>query len=380
MAGERQNVNKDKQFTILLLSAPIGSGHRLAAQALEEELAARPGVKVIHGNVFSFFPNILGTLFLRSYLLILARCPWLYKAAYAWGNKKGGSLWLRGLINRALAYLGGSYLRRVNPDAVLATHATPAGIMAIYKRSHPQLKLGAVITDFTIHRWWLCDGIDYYFIADELLKHKLPTTAQVLPFGIPVRRKFAQIGKRNAADLRRGLNWPADKKICLLMGGGEGLLPMQEIIAALNKAQIDNLMIVAVNGHNNKLLAKLQQKFSGAANIRLYGFTGDVPAMMGAADMIVTKAGGLTSAEVLATGLDFIIYHPLPGQEEGNAHFLSRHSGAVIAHKTDEVAQLVRQFTDCKNDDKLQNKENSYGKPNAAADICNFILNELEKN
>ena len=154
-----------KKYTVLLLSAPIGSGHRLAAEALEQAFADRPEVEVIHGNIFDFFPQFLGKAFLGTYLWILKCCPWLYKLAYSWGNKQGGSLWLRELLNRLLAWLGGSYLRSVQPDAVIATHATPAGIIGYYKKQHPKLWLGAVVTDFTIHRWWVCDGVDTYFIA-----------------------------------------------------------------------------------------------------------------------------------------------------------------------------------------------------------------------
>lgn len=379
MADKLMEAKREK-FTILLLSAPIGSGHRLAAQALQQVLAERGDVRVVHGNVFSFFPGFIGTAILRSYLLILAWCPWMYKAAYAWGNKKGGSLWLRGLVNGTLAFLGRSYLNDVDPDAVIVTHATPAGIMGIYKRSHPKMLLGAVITDFTIHRWWLNDGVDYYFIADKLLQHRLPTAAQVLPFGIPVRQEFARLVNAGQADLRQKLNWQQDKKICLLMGGGEGLLPMSEIIASLNKLHLENLEIAAVTGNNNKLLKNLQRQFKGSANVKLYGYTEDVPAMMGAADMIVSKAGGLTAAEVLTAGLNFIIYRPLPGQEEGNAHFLTRHCGAAIAHSSDEVAELVEKFAADKTPSDKRDKQRLYGKPTAANDICDFVLKKLNKN
>ena len=179
-----------KKYTVLLLSAPIGSGHRLAAEALEQAFADRPEVEVIHGNIFDFFPQFLGKAFLGTYLWILKCCPWLYKLAYSWGNKQGGSLWLRELLNRLLARLGGSYLRSVQPDAVIATHATPAGIIGYYKKQHPKLWLGAVVTDFTIHRWWVCDGVDTYFIADELLRDKLNTDADIQATGIPVRQQF----------------------------------------------------------------------------------------------------------------------------------------------------------------------------------------------
>lgn len=154
----------EKKYTILLLSAPIGSGHKLAAQALEQSFALAENVCVVHGSVFDFFPGSIGKAFLSFYLWVLSYCPWLYELAYKWGNRQSGSLWLRNLINSILAGLAQDFLTRTNPDAVIATHATPAGIMAIYKKKFkPDLLLGAVVTDYTVHKWWLCEGVDVYF-------------------------------------------------------------------------------------------------------------------------------------------------------------------------------------------------------------------------
>lgn len=356
----------EKTFTVLLLSAPIGSGHVLAAQALEELLQQQPNTKVVHGNIFSFFPHILGQSFLRFYLLVLDCCPWLYELAYKWGNRQSGSLWLRSLLNGALAKLGDSYIKSVAPDAVIATHATPAGIMGIYKKTHPHLWLGAVVTDFTIHRWWLCEGVDTYFIADERLrsKIKLEKPVDVQAFGIPVRQQFLN---NNGAACRAGYGWNDGRRVCLLMGGGEGLLPMEKIIAVLHKQQ--GLRLVAVTGRNEKLAERLRQAYP---HLEIYGFRQDVPQMMSAADMIITKAGGLTAAEVLSCGLDFIIYKPLPGQEEGNAAFLHRHCGAHIAKNVTQLAEIVGGL--CAAKAAADEKKPALGKPHAAEDICAYIL------
>ena len=141
----------EKKYTILLLSAPIGSGHKLAAQALEQSFALADNVQVVHGSIFDFFPGSIGNAFLRFYLWVLSYCPWLYELAYKWGNRQSGSLWLRNFINGTLASLAQDFIVRTNPDAVIATHATPAGIMAIYKKKFkPDLLLGVVVTDYTI--------------------------------------------------------------------------------------------------------------------------------------------------------------------------------------------------------------------------------------
>lgn len=359
-----------QQYTVLLLSAPIGSGHRLAAEALEQELGSYDGVRVIHGNIFDFFPHFLGTAFLSTYLWILKCCPWLYKIAYSWGNKQGGSLWLRSLLNRLLAALGRSYLNKVQPDAVVATHATPAGIIGYYKQEKP-LWLGAVITDFTIHRWWICDGVDTYFIADELLRKKLATTAEVQAYGIPVRRQFLHHDK---AACRKRFGWSDEERVCLLMGGGEGLLPMEKIIAALQQARLQDLRLVAVTGHNEKLAAKLRAVYGNSMEI--YGFREDVPQLMAGADMVISKAGGLTSAEVLASDIELIIYKPLPGQEEGNAAFLHHHCGAFVAHNIEALVQYIKTMQPSPQQIAARRE---HAHPLAAQEIAAYILRVLQK-
>ena len=379
LSGGVSMTKEKKKYTVLLLSAPIGSGHRLAAEALKQVLSNNPEVEVVHGNVFDFFPHFLGSTFLRCYLWILGCCPWLYELAYKWGNSQGGSLWLRGLINRSLAWLGGGYLRRVQPDAVIATHATPAGIMCYYKQKHPEVFLGAVVTDFTVHKWWLCEGVDAYFVADARLKERITVPAQVEAFGIPVRQ---ELQGNDYAACRAQYGWDKEEKVCLVMGGGEGLLPMEEMLAALTAAHIDKLRLVAITGHNEKLAHKLQQRFAGhttksgseANPVEVYGFRQDVPQMLAGADMIITKAGGLTCAEVLASGLELLLYKPLPGQEQGNANFLQAYYGASVCQS---LAALVAAVERVANAERPVEPQKPQGNPLAAEQICTFVLQKL---
>lgn len=355
-----------KKYTVLLLSAPIGSGHKLAAEALEQVLGQQSNINVVHGNVFDFFPKFIGNTFLSCYLKILELCPWLYELAYKWGNKESGSLWLRSLLNRVLARLAKSYLEEVKPDAVVVTHATPAGIISIYKEQHPDLWLGAVVTDFTVHRWWLVEGVDTYFIGNELLRKKIKCDAEVLAYGIPVRQQYLHLDKLKC---RADFGWNDEQQVCLLMGGGEGLLPMEEIVEQLQK-KMPQLKLLAITGRNEKLAQRLKERFG--SSLEVYGFREDVPQLMAAADMIITKAGGLTAAEVMVSDLQFLIYKPLPGQEAGNAAFLHRHCHAYVAHN---LEQLVDGVIKMSRDSSVPHQ--FYGRPNAADDICAYVMKKL---
>ena len=169
----------NKKLKILIMSAPIGSGHRMAAVALEEALLRLENVEVVQGNVFDFFPSVIGKAFLKFYGTVLKFCPFLYELSYRWSNQGGGSLWMRNLLNGILLRLGKAFIEEVKPDVVFSTHATPTGILSLYKQKYdPGLWLGVVITDFTVHRWLVCPGVDAYFVADEKLFGQINDAAE----------------------------------------------------------------------------------------------------------------------------------------------------------------------------------------------------------
>ena len=268
---------KEKKYTILIMSAPIGSGHALAAQALQEEFTSTGKCEVVLGNAFDFFPKVLGTMVLEAYLFVLKKFPVLYEIAYRWGNNPGGSFWLRNLINKSLAVIADSYLRKVSPDLVIATHATPAGIFSAYKERHSESRilLASVITDYTVHKWWLCKNTDFYFLGAELdLGDCFGSGQQIFCHGIPVRKEFNADYDREV--LRASYGWSPDETVCILMGGGEGLLPMQDIINELGigKNEDRSIRCVAITGRNKVLERELQKKYP---EMQVYGFTEEIP-------------------------------------------------------------------------------------------------------
>lgn len=357
-----------KKPTVLLLSAPIGSGHRLAAEALKQ-VFLKKNVTVIHGNVFDFFPQFIGNAFLKIYLVILKVCPVLYKYAYQWGNKQNSSLIMRNALNYLLAQLGSAYIKKVNPDAVIATHATPAGIMSIYKKKHQDLYLCGVITDYTVHKWWLCTGINTYFIADRRLQEKITLPAEVKAYGIPVREAFKILDKKDA---RRRFGWHDNETVCLLIGGGEGLLPMDELIKAINTMRFHKIRFIAATG-NNKYL---KEKLLPYEHTEVYSFTDQLPQLMAGADIIISKAGGLSSAEILTLQNKFIIYKPLPGQEEGNAAFLRSNYGVAVAYDITGIKRAVTEYMEQKDAGKVCFNTDCTD-PSAAEKICDHVLQKI---
>ena len=400
----------NRKLKILILSAPIGSGHHMAAVALEEALLRLENVEVAQGNVFTFFPSWLGNGFLKCYEKVLVFCPSLYALSYRWSNRDGGSLWMRNLINSVLLHLGKAFLDEVKPDVVFSTHATPTGILSQYKQKYDNhLWLGVVVTDFTVHRWLVCPGVDAYFVADEKLfgqigdpsdfcvvkagqvnsepgpdasgvAGKKSQPSAMLPVlvasGIPVRAAFAEQNDiaSTRQEVRKRFGWSADAFVCLLAGGGGGMLPMEEIVVSLYNKKHENIHVIAVAGHNDGLRKKLEA--GGNSRLAVLGFTDEMPQLMQAADVVVTKAGGVSLAECLACGANILIYHPLPGQEQGNTAFLQKEYGVAAVTDIRQLKELLEHEMNIPLAERLQRQEarqQRYGHPDAAKLIAGFI-------
>ena len=135
-----------------------------------------PGAETVVANVFDFFSPWLGRTILAAYLKILDVFPGLYGAAYGWGNSSRLALAGRKIISSFLAGRMRRYLDVQKPDAIVVTHATPAGLIA-YLAAAGSLDIPtfAVVTDFVVHRLWVYPELDRYFVADEQLRAYLAT-------------------------------------------------------------------------------------------------------------------------------------------------------------------------------------------------------------
>ena len=159
-------------------------------------------------------------------------------------------------------------------------------------------------------------------------------------WGIPVRGRFTE--KQELAtvrgEARSRFGWSEDAFVCLLAGGGGGMLPMEEIVGSLQNEKFKDIYVVAVTGHNDGLRKKLEAMQKGfskreaddsISRLTVLGFTDEMPQLMQAADVVITKAGGVSLAECLECGANILIYHPLPGQEQRNTAFLQQEYGAA---------------------------------------------------
>lgn len=346
---------KDKKIKVLLLSAPMGSGHKMAANALAAaflRLKKETGLDIVieEKDVFDFMPSIMKRIMLVGYKLLLKMAPELYSFGYKRGNSKNGSLCMRNFINTCLCLRGEKYLDAVNADIVISTHVTATGVFALYKKKRKKdVFLAAVITDFTVHRWLVCEGTDVYYMADagleDDLREILPGGCPIESYGIPLRPEFnldLSLGEciRQRETYRQKRGWGKNDFVCLLAGGGEGIVSLAEIKKLLREETLKNVRFICVCGRNSglfKAVTEFCRENDYTDRCEILGFADNFFELMYVSDLLIGKAGGLTVSECLSLGLPMLVYRPLPGQEEANTDFLMQHEGkGVRAARSDK--------------------------------------------
>lgn len=361
----------------LIISAPIGSGHVKAGQAVGAALQSIDASnEVLYANVFTFFPAFIGNTILKSYLKILSLFPQAYGMAYGWGNNSRAALLGRQIISRLLAKQMLLYINTVRPDVIVATHATPAGLIAeLLRQGKLQIPGIAVITDFVVHRLWVYPELTHYCVANETLREDLRAFGvpleQSSACGIPVDMKFAANKSKASIALQCGLD--PSLPIVMFMGGGDGLLPLDKLVIEIDKLNL-SFQMLAVCGKNQSLFARLSCFTGMQHQLHVYDFIDNVAELMAASDLLITKPGGMTSAEALCCGLPLVLYRPIPGQEEANANRLLQLGCAVQANSLEALVETVSALLlDSAKRDELSQAAHRAAKANASYATAQII-------
>ena len=335
------------QKKILFLSVSAGAGHTRAAEALRGCAALQhPAVAAIHLDVMNFVSPGLRKLYTDFYIFLVNKAPALWAHVYRITNQARADGWLQRLRRRAEWLNCQPLLREIaalDPDAIVCTHFLPAELMSQLAASgRLHCPVWVQVTDFDVHRMWLHQGMAGYFAASDEVAFRMRelgiAAAAIHVSGIPIMPAFAQAPERRACAAEFGLD--PDRTTLLLMGGGAGLGQLTAIAERL-LALPEDFQLIVLAGHNQRALAALQALAARHPG-RLWpqGFTERVERLMACADLLITKPGGLTSAESLAMAVPMIVSAPIPGQEERNADFLLEHGVALKA--VDAVALEYR--------------------------------------
>ena len=258
------------------------------------------------------------------------------------------------------------------------THFLPAEIVASLRRdgklSVPQV---TVTTDFETHRLWVNEPTDCYTTATEVgaayLAHWGVAPARTRVTGIPIHPVFAEPKDRGVCLRRHGL--VGDRLVVLQLAGGFGVGPIELLYRAVLAVELP-LEVVVVAGKNPKVKEQLEAvAVPRLHRAKVMGFTTEIDELMAAADVVVSKPGGLTTSEVLARGAAMVIVNPIPGQESRNSDFLLESGAAVKANNAATLPlKLAQLLGDRPRLEGIKANARRLGRPRAAFDAARLAL------
>jgi 1,2-diacylglycerol 3-beta-galactosyltransferase len=369
-----------------MLIMDAGGGHRASADAIIEGLTHLYGDKV-RATVVDISKELSLPLMMPMddfYRWLTADGVWLWKALW----RTDGKPWLTQVGSRMLTPLFSSTVERVisteTPDLIVGLHSLVNHIplRVLRKKMGTSIPFATVITDMvTVHPTWVCPDVDVCMVPTEAARQQAveygmaPERVDVV--GQPVSLKFAaSIGAK--ADLRRRLNIDPTRPAVLVVGGGDGIGPLYEIARAV-ATRVPNAQLLIVTGRNRSLRQKLGRTVWEIPTY-VFGFVDNMPELMGASDLLITKAGPGTLAEAFIAGLPVVISSYIPGQEKGNVDYVLENNAGAYATDPAEIAEIVREWLWEGSDAFQQEVANAaaLARPGAVLDIAERLYGLLE--
>jgi processive 1,2-diacylglycerol beta-glucosyltransferase len=366
---------------VLILTASYGSGHNVAARSLAAAFE-RAGASV---RVVDHFRDLVGPTFERTsrafYYWMLRRLPLLWGMAYAVGDQMTSDSPLALGVTRLGFIRLGRLLEREAPDAVVTVHATPAVAMtALARRGARVPPHTTVVTDFVAHSQWIAGRVDRYCVAAEEVKHEFIARGippgRIVVTGVPLRPEFE--GPLDPAAGRAAFGLSLRLPVVLAMAGAQGTLGQLPDMAYALARVPRPLQGVVVAGLDRRLETVLRRLTEGTT-IRTLGWVADVHRLMTAADLVVSKAGGMTLAEAMAAETPLVLYGSLPGQERRNERFASRSGIALVARSRRELGRtLERALSDPPLLERLRRQMRRLRRPDASRRVVSAVLEREE--
>ncbi len=365
---------------ILFLFSDTGGGHRAAAEAIRDALLIRyleeASIEMV--DVFRDYSPFPFKYMPEMYPWIISRSKSSWALSYHLTNTNRNA---RIITNGVYVSIEKGLLRmfREHPsDVVVCVHSvlTQPSLQALmHFENRPPFV--SVVTDLvSTHHFWYDRGVERCLVPTKpALERGLRSglkPEQLRVTGLPVHPQFAQQLKDKAV-ARQELGWDADLPTILMVGGGEGMGPLYKTARAINDQRL-KCQIVIIAGRNQALKEKLEESH-WTQPTHIYPFVTNMPVLMAAADMLVSKAGPATISEACIAGLPVILYDAIPGQETGNVDFVVQNGAGVFAPTSHEVTETIRGWLAEGPQGLKRRSDNArrLGRPNAVWDIADEI-------
>jgi processive 1,2-diacylglycerol beta-glucosyltransferase len=337
-----------------------------------------PTAQTLVVDSYEYAALVVSRIVSNGYLRMVKSIPQMYRYIYDRAERATEVGRFRSWAHQFTAGNLRPLIQRERPDVVVCTHAFPCGAMAEYKRTFADAPpVVGIVTDFAVHGFWIHPNIDRYVVATEAMRNALRArhvpAESICASGIPVRPEFAPSAEPLEA-LRERLDLPRDRYVALLMGGGLGIAPLERMLSALKMVRVP-LAAVVVAGRNARIERRLSEAAEGVDYpVRALRFVDNVYDYMHAADVLVTKPGGLSTAEALVAQVPMVLCKPLPGQEERNSRVLLEAGAAVRTRRIADLPTVLETvLTDAGRREGMIAAARHLGRPNAAGDAASMI-------
>lgn len=360
----------------LIIHASVGAGHRRAAESIYnyvKEKCPQFDFKIIDALEYVSAPFRLS--YSLGYPFLIHRALFIWRFAFWLTDFK----FLR-FISRPLAHwinLSNSkalidYISKENPEFIVSTHFLPSDVAAYLKRKKKITSIVVtLITDFGVHPFWVSKGTDLYVAASEFTREKLifeerVPEEKIRVFGLPSDEKFLKEFNRGALSVKLGIK--ADEFTVLLMTGSLGIGPLEDIAELISK----DAQVLLVCGANKALYERLEKR--NMPNVKVFSFVNNTEELMAVSDLIVTKPGGSSIAEILNMELIPLFISPIPGQESENVKALSQFAIGLSPKSIEEIRDAVLDFKE--HPEKIERTKEeirSFKKPDCLKEICGVI-------
>lgn len=370
---------------ILLLHATVGLGHQRAAVALARAFEEAPGTTAIVEDTLDHTTNIFRLGYAGLYHTIANSVPALWSMFYSYSDRpRTPNALIDGarLLSSSASISGlRKLIRRVRPDAIICTHFYPLETLEpLRRRGLPPVYL--VLTDYHAHSFWTGVDADGYFVPSHQTRREM-IAAGISPWrvhttGIPIDPALCRPIDRAAT--RRALNLPTDRQVVTLIGSGLTSERVRSIVEALLDHYVPATLVVAA-GRNHTLCERLTKLATSAGDqLRVIGFQPSLDPLIAASDLVISKAGGLTTSEILARGVPLVIPAPLPGQEQWNARYVVEAGAGLYPQPTEALPRAVVELMhDPERRYAMSEAARSLARPDAAYAIVRHVFLDLDR-
>lgn len=370
---------------ILIFYGSYGGGHLSAARSIKDYIENNYSdceIKLV--DCIEYVNKILNRVTTKAYVDFSKNARWLWKKIY-YGSETGGLSKVSNSLNRIMAIKLNKLIQEFKPNIIISTHPFSSQMCAILKKKNKiNCKLATVMTDYAPHNQWIVahEFVDFYFVAHDGMKNELIkrgiNSEKIFSTGIPLSNRF--LLNYDKAKILKEYGLSVDKKTILFFAGGEYGFGKDKTFNML-KSIISNfpyLQIIAIAGRNVKMKERFDELVSetnSSNSVKILSYTNQVPELMSVSDLVITKPGGLTTTESLASGLPLIVIDPLPGQEEENAIFLENNGAGVWIKENSDIKDILANiFSDSSKLQDMKIKARLIAKKNSTKDICEILL------